>query len=359
MFVISLWAPCWNMRKIVYAAVIVTLVLGGIGTALFNITTVQDALFKRAVSGTMSRAPDTFDGLRVVVCGSASPLGNDPDRAQACIAVITPEHFFLFDVGARSPLRMAQARLPMARLDGVFLTHFHSDHIAALPDVNLTTWVQGRPARLQVYGPPGVARVVDGFNAAYDLDRSYRSAHHGIELLPPGKGPMQAQTFTPGDVIWQDDDLTVTSFLVEHPPIEPAVGYRVDYRGRSVVISGDTNASDNLFAAARNADLLLHDALSRTLLDPMIATAAALNVPVMPTIMTDVIDYHADTTTLPVRAKQAGIGQLALYHMVPVPPNALAEKMFNRGLPAEVIVTQDLHTFDLPTGSKEIVIHAP
>ena len=98
-------------------------------------------------------APPPPDGMRVVVCGSASPLGNDPTRAQACIAVLTPEHFFPFDVGARSPLRINQAQLPLRRLNGVFLTHFHSDHIASLPDVNLTSWVQGRGDELHVYGP--------------------------------------------------------------------------------------------------------------------------------------------------------------------------------------------------------------
>ncbi len=297
--------------------------------------------------------------MRVVVCGSASPLGNDPNRAQACIAVVTPEHFFLFDVGARSPVRMAQARLPMGRINGVFLTHYHSDHIAALPDVNLTSWVQGRPAPLPVYGPTGVEAVVAGFNVAYQLDRGYRTAHHGSELLAPDRGFMEANTITLDGVVWQDDTLTITSFSVEHPPIEPAVGYRVDYRGRSVVISGDTNTAESLFTAAKNADLLLHDALSRTLLDPMIETATEVGVPIMPTIMTDVIDYHADATTLPSRAAAAGIKQLVFYHMVPVPPNALAAKMFLRGLPDSVILASDLHTFDLPPDSTQLVIHEP
>jgi ribonuclease BN (tRNA processing enzyme) len=241
----------------------------------------QDAVFKRAATAVLGQTPEPLDGLRVIVCGSASPLGRSPERAQACIAVVTAEHFLLFNVGARSPLRMTQARLPMARINGVFLTHFHSDHIAALPDVNLASWVQGRPAPLDVYGPPGVQSVVDGFNAA-----------------------------------------------------------------------------DGLFAAAQGADLLLHDALSRTLLDPMIEVATDLGLP-SSEIMIDVIDYHADVTSLPTRAAAAGIKLLALYHLVPAPPNALIERMFLRGLPDDVILTHDLHTFDLPAGSSEIRIREP
>ena len=75
--------------------------------------------------------------------------------------------------------------------------------------------------------------------------------------------------------------------------------------------------------------------------------------------MTDVIDYHADVTSLPARAAEAGIKRLALYHLVPVPPNALTERMFLRGLPDDVILTRDLHTFDLPADSDEIRITEP
>jgi ribonuclease Z len=347
------------LKKLFYAVIALVVLIGAAVAVLFNAPAAQDAVAKRVATALLGQKPEApLDGMRVIVCGSASPLGRGLDRAQACIAVVTAEHFFLFDVGARSPVRMAQARLPMARINGVFLTHFHSDHIAALPDVNLASWVQGRAAPLDVYGGPGVERVVDGFNAAYGLDRGYRTAHHGAARLPPELGAMRANAFEPGGVVWQDELLTVTSFAVEHPPIEPAVGYRVDYQGRSVVISGDTNAADGLFAAARGADLLLHDALSRTVLDPMIEAATDLGLPVAE-IMTDVIDYHADVTSLPARAAEAGIKRLALYHLVPAPPNALIERMFLRGLPDDVILTRDLHTFDLPADSDEIRITEP
>lgn len=345
------------MKKII--AFILALVAAA-GIVAYSSHTVQDAILRTAAQTVLSRPPvEPFDGLRVIICGSASPLGNDPTRAQACIAVMTPSHLFIFDIGARAPGRIAQARLPLERINGVFLTHFHSDHISGLPDINLASWIQGRPRSLPVYGPPGVLSVVEGFNIAYRLDGVYRSMHHGEALLNPDVHAMTAVEFNPGNVVWQDDQLTITAFSVEHPPIEPAVGYRIDYGGRSVVISGDTNASDNLFAAAKNADLLLHDALSRTLLDPMIDTATALNVPTLPKIMSDVIDYHADTRSLPDRAKDAGIKQLAFYHLVPVPPIDLAANMFLREMPDDVILTVDLQTFDLPRNSGEILITYP
>ena len=347
------------MRKLALVALGCLVVVGVLGAVAFYTTAGQNFLFQRAAAVLLAQPPAPIDGLQVVVCGSASPLGNDPDRAQACIAVLTPEHFFLFDVGARAPLRIAQARLPMTRLNGIFLTHFHSDHIAGIADVNLASWVQGRREPLQILGPTGVERVVAGFNMAYDLDRSYRVEHHGMQLLPPTAGPMTAVTVPTDGIVWDDGTLTVTSVTVNHHPVDPAVAYRVDYRGRSVVISGDTVAVDALFEAAAGADLLLHDALSRSLIDPMISLARSLNVPVMPQIMTDVLDYHADSLNLEAQAKAAGIRQLAYYHLVPVPANALAERIFARGLSGDTLLVRDLHRFDMPPDSTDIIISEP
>ena len=338
--------------KIAAAALIALTVMGGL---LYRSAPVQDILMRSGVAMMLNSGPEALDGLQVVVCGSASPLGNNPDRAQACLAVVTPEHFFLVDVGARSPMRIAQAQLPMNRLTGVMLTHFHSDHIAGLADVNLASWVAGRRASMRVYGPSGVETVVAGFNQAYRLDRGYRTAHHGEALLPPSAGPMEAKTFQPG-LVWQDDAMTVTSFLVDHHPIDPAVGYRFDYRDRSVVISGDTNATDNLFAAAAGADIVFHDALARDSLDIMQNAMAESGRSNLAQIIADVTDYHADTCTLEGAAKAADIEQLVLYHLVPTPMNSLTENMFLRGLSDTTLLAHDLQVFELPPASDEIII---
>ncbi len=343
------------MSRKLKAGIAVLIGLTILGAILYRSAPVQDALMRAGAAAALSNVPETFDGLQVVVCGSASPLGNNPDRAQACLAVITPEHFFLVDVGARSPMRIAQAQLPMNRLTAVMLTHFHSDHIAGLADVNLASWVAGRRASMQVYGPEGVETVVAGFNQAYRLDRGYRVAHHGEKLLPRSAGPMQANTFQPG-LAWQDDSMTVTSFLVDHHPIDPAVGYRFDYRGRSVVISGDTNASDSLFAAAAGADIVFHDALARDSLDIMQNVMAESGRSGIAQIIADVTDYHADTRVLEEAANAAGIEQLVLYHLVPTPMNSLTETMFLRGLSDKTLLAHDLQVFELPPESEEITI---
>jgi ribonuclease Z len=259
-----------------------------------------------------------FDGLKVFLCGTSSPLPA-LDRAQACVAVLAGESLYLVDAGAGSAQVAAIGRLPMERLDAVFLTHFHSDHIAALPEFNLNSWVAGRPRALAVFGPAGVSEVVDGLNDAYRLDLKYRVAHHGEELLAPDLGVMEAKLMEAGTVV-DFGDLSITSFQVNHDPVRPAVGYRFDYRGRSVVISGDATVTPGLIDAATDADLLLQDSLSLPIIKSLEKAASGSR---MEKIFFDIQDYHAHTSDLSALVEQSGVRQIALYHLVPPPQNAL------------------------------------
>ena len=125
------------------------LVIVGIGRASLKLPAVQDRLLEIGTTRIAERGavplPES-ESLRVYVCGSASPLGMG--QAQACIALITPEHFYLIDSGAGSTDNISRLNLPMSKLDGLLLTHFHSDHIAEIYEVNLNSWVQGRPQPL-------------------------------------------------------------------------------------------------------------------------------------------------------------------------------------------------------------------
>lgn len=318
----------------------------------------QDRMIERRIERGLAGDRENLmkDGsLHVILCGTGSPLP-DADRAAACTAVIAGNNFYLVDVGPGSQEVVQLMRLPRARLSGVLLTHFHSDHIGGLGEVTMQSWVAGRDKPLPVYGGPGVEQVVDGFNTAYKHDRAYRVAHHGDHAMPPEGGRTVSRPFEVAEqrvTIIEDDELLVTAFKVEHDPVEPAVGYRFDYGGRSVVISGDTGRSDALVEASRGADLLVHEALAGHLISRMSRLAGERGLDRLAGLSADILDYHATPAEALDAARRAGVPTLVLTHLVPGPPNRLAERVFMRGTDdtdVELILGRDGMHFVLPPG---------
>lgn len=317
---------------------------------------IQDRMIERRIEqGLAGDREDLMkDGsLHVILCGTGSPLP-DADRAAACTAVIAGNNFYLVDVGPGSQEVVQLMRLPRAQLSGVLLTHFHSDHIGGLGEVTMQSWVAGRDKPLPVYGGPGVERIVSGFNLAYNHDRAYRVAHHGDHLMPREGGRATAHAFEVNKqpvIIMNDGELRITAFKVEHNPVEPAVGYRFDYGGRSVVISGDTGPSDALVEASRGADLLVHEALAGHLISRMSRLASERGLDRMAGLAADILDYHSTPAQALDAARRAGVPTLVLTHLVPGPPNRLAERVFMRDTDdtdVEVILGRDGMHFVLP-----------
>lgn len=346
------------MKKVIVSVIVLGL-LGILGRLVISLPAVQDELLERGTTMIATRGAQGLpasESLRVFVCGSASPLGTG--QAQACIAVVTPEHFYLIDSGAGSTTNIALLNLPTDRLDGILVSHFHSDHIAEIYEVNLNSWVRGRKEPMRVLGPQGIGEVVDGINTTYQHDREYRSAHHGESFLPPHLGLIDHQTVTAG-VIIDDGDLKITAYRAEHPPIEPGLGYRIDYRGRSVVVSGDSNVSVETQRIVEGADLLLHDALSVPTLSRLSKAFSSVGQSRMSKIVDDVMDYHASTESLVALGKSSDVGMVAFYHLVPVPANPIIAEVFMRATPDNFVLTTDLMWFDLPIGSDEIIVNTP
>jgi ribonuclease Z len=207
-------------------------------------------LFERAAERNIGRdtLADLPDGLHAGLCGTGSPLPNR-ERAAACTVVIAGKAMFVVDAGEGAARNIAQMGLPNNRIKAMFLTHFHSDHIDGMGPMMLLRWTaSGNTAPLPVYGPAGVEQIVAGFNAAYALDNGYRTAHHGQAITPPAAAGATAIPFVPPTaptIVYDADGLRVTAFAVDHRPVQPSVGYRFDYKGRSIVISGDTAPSRN------------------------------------------------------------------------------------------------------------------
>jgi ribonuclease Z len=290
----------------------------------------------------------------------------DPARSGPCTAVVAGSSFVVVDAGSGAARNLVRMDLPPGSLDAVFLTHFHSDHIDGLGELALLRWTgAAHEEPLPVYGPAGVEEVVEGFDRAYRQDALYRTAHHGPAAAPPSGAGLAARPFAlpaPGAaaVVWERDGLRVSAFAVEHEPVRPAVGYRFDYAGRSLVVSGDTKKSQSLLAQARGVDLLVHEALSPQLVAQLHAAANAAGRANLAKITADIPDYH----TTPVEAAQlaaaAGARHLLLTHVVPPLLLPGLDVVFLEGVSGAfaggVTLGRDGTAISLPSGSDAIEV---
>lgn len=304
----------------------------------------QQRIFDEAAkrtAATVNAAPLADDALRVAVCGSSAPLPSAA-RAKSCVAVFAGNRFFLVDVGPESVENLVLWGIPMSSVGGVLLTHFHSDHIGDLGELNLQTWAGGRKGPLQVYGGPGVEEVVAGFSRAYRLDQGYRTAHHTEKVMPSATWPMVAHAIaldgpaTPARdrsaVVLDEGGLRITAFEVNHAPIQPAYAYRFDYRGRSALVTGDLKFHPPLVKAAQGVDLLVSEAIAVSMTRALGEGAMSAGRTGTAAVMHDIEDYHITPEEAVRIANAAQVRHLAFYHLLPSPDNSLARRVFAHGV---------------------------
>ncbi|HWA30413.1 MAG TPA: MBL fold metallo-hydrolase [Rhizomicrobium sp.] len=320
---------------IIVGCLIVTVVAAGWIATRF--TSVDLWLFRKAADARVG-GPETQlakpGELSVLLCGTDAPLP-DPTRAGACDVVAAGSDLYIVDSGLGSVAKLLTWRVPLQNVRGVILTHFHSDHIAELGELRLQTWVAGRRAPLKVYGPPGVEDVVAGFNKAYSHDADYRTAHHGENFLPredvdmvPVVIPMSGATAP----VLATNGLKITAIRVDHGPVKPAYGYRFDYDGRSITISGDTSYYPPLAKAARDSDVLVHEAQSNVMIGILQHALTDAGRPRPAKIMHDIPTYHTTPVQAAQIANQAHAKLLVYTHINPPLPTAFAEHAFLAGV---------------------------
>ena len=198
--------------------------------------------------------------MTVTLLGTGSPIP-DPERYGPATLVQVAGQSLLFDAGRGVTTRLYQMKIPLREVTPVFVTHYHSDHINGLPDLWLSGWLGApwakRTAPMRVIGPKGLVELTDNLAKAYAADIRIRMADEHYPLAGVTFAP---EEFERDGVVYEKDGVKVTAFEVDHgDAIKPAYGYRVDYNGHSVLISGDTRMTESVIKYGSGVDLLIHE----------------------------------------------------------------------------------------------------
>ena len=208
-----------------------------------------------------------FASPQLVILGSGTPNPN-PERGGSAYAVIVDNTPYLVDFGPGA-VRSFAALMPawgggmkemdVTKIEHAFLTHIHSDHTTGLSDLLLTPWIMGRENKLNLYGPKGLEKMAGSLLDAYADDIDYR-----VNGTQPSNGTGYQFNFTElaDGVVFQDRNLMVEAFKVNHGDFEDAYGFRFTSKDKVIVFSGDTGPSKSLERYAKDADILVHEVYS-------------------------------------------------------------------------------------------------
>lgn len=215
--------------------------------------------FLAASLACLALPPVPSDSLTVILLGTGVGPPVNLQQFGASILVEAGGKRFLFDCGRGATIRLTQAGIPIGSISRLFLTHLHSDHVIQIPDLLLTGWAGGRRTiPLEVWGPDGTGDMMNHIQQAFAFDIHMR---RDVDEKLPAAGIQVVSHDLKQGIVFDQDGVKITAFLVDHGPVQPAFGYRIDYRGHSVALSGDTRVSENLIRFAQGVDVLIHEVI--------------------------------------------------------------------------------------------------
>jgi len=269
--------------------------------------------------------------LALIVLGTGMPRP-DPQHAGPSTAITAGDAWFLVDSGRGVTMRVAATPLKYDKMRAVFITHLHSDHTAGLPDLFVSSWMFGRKTTsLQLYGPAGIKKLAAAMLQFFDYDIHIR--RDLVEHLPAAGATIRTHVVREG-VVYDDGEVRVTAFDVEHPPVKPAYGYRFDSGGSSIVITGDTRPNPNLVRYAKGADILVSEAYLPEWFDKVDTPEVAARLKA----------YHTTPEQAGEMATAAGVKTLVLTHLVPPGAEETFRQRAQTTFKGRVVVGRDLMT---------------
>ena len=342
------------MKKIYYIILVLLVLLAFVASFVFIN---QDKLADRFIRNQSENVAYRYDLLekddilRVVTVGTGSPLPSE--RVNSCNAVLVNGLFLVFDIGPGSSRAMEDYQLPLDKVEAVFISHWHTDHYLDLPELINRSWLLNRKNELNVYGPPPLDTMMLSINQLLAPDNKFRELHHGAELMDPSYALAKSNQIELDEngyrKVFEKDGVVVEAFSVDHSPVDIALGYKVSYKDKVLVLSGDTRKSPQVIKYAKGADILIHNALD----DGMLSRAAKIQTDLNNTrnakILQDVTDYHASPIDAAEVAAESGVERLILSHLGPSPENPISRSFYQAGMDdiykGQIILAEDGDVF--------------
>jgi len=274
---------------------------------------------------------------RLILLGTAGGPTPKQNRAAPAQAIVIGGDTYVVDCGNGVARQMAMARLRLGSIRAVFVTHHHSDHNADYGTLLLLAWGSDLKTPVSTFGPPPLVEMTRHFLAFSETDIRIRTADEG---RPPLESLIQPTEITDGGEVFRDRNVRVTAAVVDHPPLVPSLAYRFDSSDRSIVISGDTRPSPALVQLAQGADVLVHEVMHVSAIEPLIARESNAR-----TLREHLLASHTTTEQVGRLATEAGVKTLVLSHFVPGFPFVSDQVWYDAVRPhfgGELIVGRDL-----------------
>jgi ribonuclease BN (tRNA processing enzyme) len=321
---------------------------------LANLAAVPALSAKAVASAAAQAAPSTdaakraqaalkdAKGTKLVLLGTGAGPVPGRTRKMTSHVMLSNGAAYVLDCGLGVTDRIAETGIPFGALRSIFITHHHADHNIEYGPLLIVGWIQGMPLTVKAYGPPPLKQMTEDFMRAYKTTVDFWAEDFKIKPLEaidvtevPGAGP-----------VMQDDNVKVSSVVVEHPPVKPALGYRFDFHDRSIVFSGDTTPIEAVALMSKGADVLVHEAMYLPAVEAYIKDQVANGRPVsVEAFMAHMKADHSPVEEVGRIAQEAGVKTLVLSHLTPA-IDSISDDMWRapaaRNFKGEIIVAHDL-----------------
>ena len=251
---------------------------------------------------------------KLVLLGTAAGPVPGRSRQMTSHVMLSNGSAYVLDCGMGVTDQYARTGIPFSELKSIFITHHHPDHNIEYGPLLIVGWVQGLPLDIRAFGPPPLKQMTEDFMRAYKQTVDFWAEDFHMKPLTA----VNAQEISGAGPVMQDDNVKVSSIVVEHPPVKPALAYRFDFNDRSIAFSGDTAPLEAVAVMAKGADVLVHETMYVPALEKYLKDAVAKGRPVkFDAFMAHMKADHTPSEDVGRIAQEAGVKTLVLSHLTP------------------------------------------